>query len=339
MSFKRSYAFESDVSADVKDMLEKVETVVDEKCETPEDCDKLVKKIEKKEDQFNDALKGMADAAKDCKDGKCDKSELKDKLDPHVSCLKTIAKDIGVASESDLVTDGELQDVKDYIEGAKEIVEAKKDELEGESGSDDEGEDKGDDAEPEDKETEDTAEECAESWSEDDETAFENWMNGVDEPAMEGQNWQALKGILGKDAREARKLARGAQKKAKDGDVAGAVSDLNVAKEKLAKVKKGLQDLPKDMWDTISSWVNGSLITIIYSFLGEGGWKDATSKNVNVAAVINYCNRAMQKIDEKIAALKSGGSEAPATESTIDSFIDAMEGMMISKKNIPYLFD
>ena len=167
MSFKRSYAFESDVSADVKDMLEKVETVVDEKCETPEDCDKLVKKIEKKEDQFNDALKGMADAAKDCKDGKCDKSALKDKLDPHVSCLKTIAKDIGVASESDLVTDGELQDVKDYIEGAKEIVEAKKDELEGESGSDDEGEDKGDDAEPEDKETEDTEEpekDAEESW-------------------------------------------------------------------------------------------------------------------------------------------------------------------------------
>lgn len=137
---RRIYAFESDVSADVKDLLEKVEDAVDEKCETVEDCKKLKDKIEKKEDEFNEALKGMADAAQDCKDGKCDKSELKDKLDPHVTCLKTIAKDIGVASESDIVSDAELQDVKDYIEGAKEIVEAKVEEIEdpdGETAKDD----------------------------------------------------------------------------------------------------------------------------------------------------------------------------------------------------------
>lgn len=123
---KRIYAFEADCAPEVKDMLEKVEDVVDEKCETVEDCEKLEDKIEAVEDKFNGALQGMADAAKDGGT----KEELKEKIDPHMADLKAIAKDIGVASESEVVTDKELNDVKDYIEGAKEIVEAKKDELE-----------------------------------------------------------------------------------------------------------------------------------------------------------------------------------------------------------------
>lgn len=150
---KRTYAFEADASAEVKDELEKVETVVDEKCESVEDCEKLEEKIEKVEDKFNDALQGMADAAKEGGD----KEELKEKIDPHMADLKEIAKDIGVATESEVVTDQELKDVKDYIEGAKEIVEAKKDELEDGCDGDDCG-DKGDDDKKDEAPSEDAKE-------------------------------------------------------------------------------------------------------------------------------------------------------------------------------------
>lgn len=422
MSFKRSYAFESDVSADVKDMLEKVEDVVDEKCETPEDCDKLVEKIEKKEDQFNDALKGMADAAKDCKDGKCDKSELKEKLDPHVSCLKTIAKDIGVASESDLVTDAELQDVKDYIEGAKEIVEAKKDELEGESEEKDD--DKNDDSknatddadsedESEDDSEDDDAEECAtESFIAEIAASavlenlgisvidMDSAMEAIDEmgsdafAAMEGYNWDRRAQYKAK-MKLMKLRVKEAKRDYKAGNTKEGIKKMSAVVDDLKKFKKSFaEEIAKNsgVIDSIFGYfaygfrgMGLSLLTLLPT-LGLGSAvvsfkhtidaivtvvqavkKIAVDKENPTAADFNVYTKSMEHNMDIIISMyektlrqmrERAGNDGAASESwidefdgivrentsAVDTFIDAMESMMITTDrdtdtNTPYLFD
>lgn len=144
------------------------------------------------------------------------------------------------------------------------------------------------------------------------------------EVATESQSWQAVKGILGEKSRAARKAVKAGKKAAK----AEAVAKFKEAKELFGEQKAALQKLPKDMWDTISSWLSVGWIPLIYSFIGEGGYKDAPNKNVNVAAVINYLNRAMKKCDE--LAANAGKGEAPAEES-LDA---AMAAMLESFGNI-----
>lgn len=134
---RRRYAFEAEgVSEEVKSQLEIAEDAVEKNCETPEDCDKMLEKIDDQAEKFDNALQTMSDAAKDCKDGKCDASEMKDKITPAMADLKEVAQTIGIAKEGDEgpVTEEDLKDVKAYLEGAKEIVEAKKDELGGNDG-------------------------------------------------------------------------------------------------------------------------------------------------------------------------------------------------------------
>lgn len=134
---RRRYAFEAEgVSEEVKSQLEIAEDAVEKNCETPEDCDKMLEKIDDQAEKFDNALQTMSDAAKDCKDGKCDASEMKDKITPAMADLKEVAQTIGIAKEGDEgpVTEEDLKDVKAYLEGAKEIVEAKKDELGGDDG-------------------------------------------------------------------------------------------------------------------------------------------------------------------------------------------------------------
>lgn len=139
---RRYYAFESeDLSSTVKTQLEKVEDVVDSKCNTAAACDKMLDKIESEQEKFNGCLQDMADAAKDCENGVCDKNEMAAQITPKMAELKEVAKSIGVASESDSLTETELQDAKDYLEGAKEIVETKKEELDGGSSDDDDYDD------------------------------------------------------------------------------------------------------------------------------------------------------------------------------------------------------
>lgn len=143
---RRKYAFESEgVSDAVQTQLEAVEDAVDEKCTTPEECDKVIDKIDAQTDKFNDALAAAKDKAQDCKDGKCDKAEMAQVIDAKMCCLKDMAKTIGVASESDVPTEEDIKNVKDYLEGAKEIVETKKDELKGESDEGSESDDDDDD--------------------------------------------------------------------------------------------------------------------------------------------------------------------------------------------------
>lgn len=181
---RRIYAFEAEeLSPEVKSQLEKVEDVVEDKCDTPEACDKILDGIKDEKEKFDGALKEMAGAAKDCQDGKCDKSEMAAKISLKMAELKEVAQNIGVASEGDTVTEKELQDAKAYLEGAEEIVEAKKDELENgcsseECDSDDDGE--------EDEEVE----EATEAYLDDLDIATESIMIDM---AMEGTNIDALK--------------------------------------------------------------------------------------------------------------------------------------------------
>ena len=146
--------------------------------------------------------------------------------------------------------------------------------------------------------------------------------------ATEGQTWQAVKALLGSKSREARKAIKEGKKLAKSGDKTGAASKFNEAKSLFGEQKAALQRLPKDMWDTIASWIGVGWLPLIYSFIGEGGYKDAPNKNVNVAAVINYLNRAMKKCDE--LAKSAGNSENNGSDTVEESLNAAMSAMLES---------
>lgn len=127
---RRTYAFESDCPENVKAELEKVEAAVDENCASSDDCDEVLAKIDGQAEKFDDALKSMANAAKDAKAGG-DQAAATASIEEAQADLKQVAKTIGVANESDseYADRTEIEDVKAYLEGAREIVEAKKDEL------------------------------------------------------------------------------------------------------------------------------------------------------------------------------------------------------------------
>lgn len=323
---KRIYAFESDVSADVKDLLEKVEDAVDEKCETVEDCEKLKEKIEKKEDEFNEALKGMADAAQDCKDGKCDKSELKDKLDPHVSCLKTIAKDIGVATESDIVSDVELQDVKDYIEGAKEIVEAKVEELEDPDGEEAEKNDDDDD--------DDTTDSAGLEGA-----AFELFGISKSDPTGHYTDDECIKKFIAANANDI---------------------------DKSSEIKQLFKDAIKDYYDFMMEKTGKKDDSLTLSVVTISGCpvivtrKKADNSVVDVQWRVKGAKRntayGMKRIRAEVAKIiKKESKNTPAGESYIDGFdtlnsgnmaindfISSLEGFMIEKADSsrsPYMFE
>ena len=197
---RRRYAFEAEgISEEVKSQLEKVEDVVEDKCTTEEACDKMLEKIGDEKEKFDNALQTMADAAKDCKDGKCDKAEMAEKITPKMAELKEVAKSIGVASEGEALTEAELKDARDYLNGVEEIVEAKKDEVCDGSCEKSEGE-----VTEDDDDDDDDSEEAEEAFM-----AFESYLDELDmavestvfDAAMEGANIdaaKALKDALGK---------------------------------------------------------------------------------------------------------------------------------------------
>lgn len=199
---RRRYAFEAEgVPEKVENALEKLEDQVDENCDTVSDCEAAEKKIDDKIEEFDSALQSMAGAAKDCKDGKCSKEEMGETIKASMTDLKKIAGEIGVANESDseTATEDEIKDAKAYLEGAKEIIEAKKDELEGgssgEGGSSDEGGD--DDDEEASAEECDAIESfvdaCLEAYMDDLESAMES---EVFDMAMEGTTSDALSSFM-----------------------------------------------------------------------------------------------------------------------------------------------
>lgn len=250
---RRHYAFESEeLPSAVKDQLEKVEDVVDEKCTSVEACDKMLDKISAEQDKFNGCLKDMTSAAKDCQDGKCDTAEMAAKVSPKMAELKEVAKSIGVASEGETVSEAEVQAAKQYLEGAEEIVEAKKDELSGDSKKD--GESKKDDSKDDDDECEDG--ECDDAEAAEDaylsvpgfesytgtttidfvsaceSMAAESWI------AMEGYNWDKRKEYNAKRD-EIKALVKQAKQAAKAGNV-------NEAKSKMDKAVSDLEAFKKD---------------------------------------------------------------------------------------------
>lgn len=339
MSLKRFYAFEAaGISPAVRNALENAERNVDARCTSAIECDRVLSNIDTMIGKFNAALETMLSAAQSYKNGAISAEDMAARINPAQIELKEVARSIGVATEADGVSEDELKDSKDYLEGAKEIAETKKDEVKGDDGDgekkdddkkdDDDGEKKGD------GKKDDDDGECDGECDEKEDKAAEAWLANPDlnfTPATEGQNIEAYKQLITSNGKAARKLRSEAMKMAKAGDTDGAIAKLEEAKAKFAEAKNAMTNLPKDAVGTTISWLISGWLQIIYSFVGEGGWKEAPNKNVSVAMVINYTNRAMAAIDKKIAALKAqkgNGGEATKTEGASESFtVDEIAAM------------
>lgn len=310
---RRRYAFEAEgVSDEVKAQLEKVEDVVDEKCDTADACNKMLDKIEDETEKFNGALKDMAGAAKDCKDGKCDKAEMAAQISPKMAELKEVAKSIGVASEGETLTEAELKDAKDYLEGAKEIVESKLDEV---GGDDKGGKDDDEDEEPDDDDDEE-AEECVEAYMEELDVAIESFYLNA---AMEGANVDSVVTTVKRNIQ----LFKGPRSEMKKAVKAG---DYKTAAEKAKECASVADDLIRDLNglnDSVASTIIVDLALMIAALLvgtsisgikaGSVARKAAKAARTGAVAA---AHAAKQTYDETAASgydmMGSGGAEKAA---------------------------
>lgn len=260
---RRIYAFEAeDLSPEVKTQLEKVEDVVEDKCDTPEACDTMIEKIDSEKEKVNDALQTMADAAKDCKDGKCTKAEMAEIIAPKMADLKKVAKDIGVASEGDALTEAEVKDAKAYLDGAKEIVEAKKDELEnGEGCKNCDGDDDADDAECETDEAEAEAEAAADEAME---SALFALGDVVYDMGMEGANVDALK-FFRDTMRTCKGIKKEMKEAAKKKDWKTAAAKAKEAEATCDKAISALKNMPQSVSSAVLSNVGAMVLNFAVS--------------------------------------------------------------------------
>lgn len=113
-------------------MLENIRATVDEKCKSEEDCDKFLEGLEKEIEKFNDAVGTFKEAAIDMKDGKIDAAGLKERIAPAVASLKKSCNMINVDvidADTDKITDDEIKTLKAFLEGAREILNEKKENM------------------------------------------------------------------------------------------------------------------------------------------------------------------------------------------------------------------
>lgn len=268
---RRRYAFEAEeLAPEVKAQLEKVEDVVEDKCSTPDACNKMLDKIDAETEKFNCALRDMAGAAKDCKDGKCDKDEMAAQISPKMAQLKEVAKSIGVASEGENLTEDELKKAKAYLEGAKEIVEAKLDEVGSDSGKeepkenpDEEGDEKGDHEEPDGDEVEGD-----ESW------IFGNESMSITDPAFESamsdaalEAFVAMEGYNYEQRADYRKNLNAARAKVKEAKAAAKRGDEAKTKQLMDEV---VADLTKAKADFVEAQKDQTIGNAIFGYFAYG---------------------------------------------------------------------
>lgn len=236
---RRTYAFESDCPENVKGELEKVEAAVDEKCASAEDCDKWLAKIDDQAEKFDDALKSMANAAKDAKAGG-DQAAATASIKEAQADLKQVAKTIGVANESDseYADRTEIEDAKAYLEGAREIVEAKKDELS--------------DGGCEDGECDDDANEACEAWLDAYSDALADALESeiYDGIAMEGATSDGA-AIFWSKHKELNAMKKEMNAAAKSGDYKTAAAKARECANIGGEMESAINSLPQDLKSTV----------------------------------------------------------------------------------------
>lgn len=108
-------------------MLANVKKTIDKKCKTPEDCEDWLAKVKGEEEKFNEAIKALQDATKKYQDDN-DQKALKATCKPILKNLKKTCnilsmKDISADAEN--ITEEELKKLRDFLVGAKKIINDK----------------------------------------------------------------------------------------------------------------------------------------------------------------------------------------------------------------------
>ena len=330
---RRVYAFEAEeLSPEVKSQLEKVEDVVEDKCDTPEACDTMIEKINDEQTKFNDALKGMASAAKDCQDGKCDKAEMAAQITPKMAELKEVAKNIGVASEGDTLTEAELKDAKNYLEGAREIVEAKKDELESEGEKKDDDDEKKEECENGECKNGEECDGGCESFLSEECAAMEAFGRNR-KRTVDMDDMAVVKAWVEKNA----------------GSIKSGDEVVSKMKEAIAAYDAQMKDIPNalnlsihtiaDMPVIVTASSEGKVIDVQYS---TGAPRFKAVEIGAMRSAVGKGLRAEDKAAKKAAKKTAKEPAADATEAFL-GFVDACESLMCSgvkaeDSKAPYLF-
>ena len=337
---RRHYAFEAENLTDnVRSQLERVEDAVDAKCTSASACESMLNRIEAEEKKFNGALESMIASAKNAQSGAIDRATMASQIAPVAAELKGIAGEIGVATESAGVSQDELNDVRAYISGAKEIVESKYDELsratEAEEAKDDEkkSDDKGDEPKDDKKKDDDEKkgdDEEPEEGDADEEAATESLvLDGVRYPlssialestldamidldliAMEGYNWNE-KEKYAANIDKAKASLKSAKASAKIKDYQKALTEIDAgikaAEASLADFKEA-QKANQDGLNAVCGYFASGWRMIGHSFL-------VTFATLGIGAGLAEVRRVVDIIDTLVTGvIKAAKGEATASD-------------------------
>lgn len=109
------------------EMLANVKKTVDKKCKTSEDCEDWLAKVKNEEEKFNSAIKALQEATKKYQSDN-DQKALKATCKP---ILKNLKKTCNILSMKDIsadagnITEEELKKLRDFLVGAKKIINDK----------------------------------------------------------------------------------------------------------------------------------------------------------------------------------------------------------------------
>ena len=338
---RRHYAFEADNLTDnVRGQLERVEDAVDSKCRSVAACESMLARIEAEEDKFNGALESMVNTAKAAQSGAIDRATMASQIAPVSAELKEIAGNIGVATESVGVSQTELNDVRAYISGAKEIVESKLDELsratESDEGDepkddkkdDDKKDDKGDDEKKDDKDSKsedddeseddgDEDEEEAEAADESYAAAIESCIDGaIVDAAMEGANVDAL-AVLKEHNGKLRALKKEFRSLKKAKDFKGAAAKAREIAQLCSDSKAKVDQIPASVGSAVIANVGMLLISAATTGLaGAAGGAIGSA-----AATGKVVGSAVKVAGVASAAAGAGSAAGAATGNTLVRFL------------------
>lgn len=119
-------------STNVDKLLKVAEKSINSKCQTPEDCDIMIEKVQKESTTFNDGLGAMLQASRDLRGGNINQEEFANIIRASIASIQNEAvmlKISDLVKDTNDVHDEDIANVRAYIIGVSDLIRTRRAEL------------------------------------------------------------------------------------------------------------------------------------------------------------------------------------------------------------------